>query len=69
MWRLSEKIGHRVTAYGYRHTYATRALAMGLPDTHVAALLGHGSTRMIHAHYAHLNANARLLKEAAAKVA
>jgi integrase len=68
VWRIAKKIGHRVTAYGCRHTYATRALEKGLPDTHVAALLGHGSTRMIHKHYAHLDQNARLLKEAAAKV-
>ena len=68
VWRVSAKIGHRVTAYGFRHSYATRGLEKGLPDTHVAALLGHGSTRMIHAHYSHLSANARLLKEAAAKV-
>lgn len=68
VWRVSERIGHRVTAYGCRHSYATRALAKGLPDTHVAALLGHGSTRMIHAHYSHISQQAQLLKEAAAKV-
>lgn len=68
MWRISARIGERVTAYGYRHTYATRALARGVPDVHVAALLGHGSTRMIHAHYSHLSADARLLKDAAAVV-
>lgn len=68
VWRVARKIGHRVTAYGCRHSYATRALEKGLPDTHVAALLGHGSTRMIHKHYSHVNENARLLKDAAAKV-
>jgi integrase len=68
LWRLSKRVGHRVTAYGFRHGYATRALEKGIPDTHVAALLGHGSTRMIHAHYSHLSANARLLKETAARV-
>lgn len=68
VWRVAQKIGHRVTAYGCRHSYATRALSKGLPDTHVAALLGHGSTRMIHAHYSHLSEQARLLKDAAAKV-
>jgi integrase len=68
VWRVAQKIGHRVTAYGCRHSYATRALEKGLPDTHVAALLGHGSTRMIHKHYSHLSENARLLKDAAAKV-
>lgn len=66
--RISERIGRRVTAYMFRHSYATRGLERGLPDTHVAALLGHTSTRMIHAHYSHLTANARLLREAAEKV-
>ena len=68
VWRVSERIGHRVTAYGCRHSYCTRALSKGIPDTHVAALMGHGSTRMIHKHYAHIDQNARLLKEVAAKV-
>jgi integrase len=68
VWRISKRIGKPLTAYGCRHTFATDGLAKGLPDTHVAALLGHGSTRMIHAHYNHLAANSRLLKEAAARV-
>lgn len=67
--RLSKKIGASVTAYGYRHTYATRALELGLSDTHVAALLGHTSTQMIHKHYSHLSENARLLKQVADKIA
>lgn len=68
LWRISERIGQHITAYGFRHSYATRALEKGIPDTQVAALLGHSSTRMLHAHYSHVNANARLLKEAAARV-
>jgi integrase len=68
VWRVSRKIGHRVTAYGCRHSYCTRALAKGLPDAHVAALMGHGSTRMIHQHYSHLSQQSQLLKDAAAKV-
>lgn len=67
--RIAGKIGAKLTAYGYRHSYATRALELGLPDVHVAALLGHSSTKMIHAHYSHLDANARLLKDAAARIA
>jgi integrase len=68
VWRIAGRIGRPLTAYGMRHTFATDALAKGVPDTHVAALLGHGSTRMIHQHYSHLGENARLLKDAAARV-
>ena len=68
MLRISVKIGRPVTSYGYRHGWATRALTAGLPDTHVAAMLGHTSTTMLHKHYSHLTANARLLREAAGKV-
>jgi integrase len=68
VWRIAGRIGRPITSYGCRHTFATDALAAGVPDTHVAALLGHGSTRMVHAHYSHLGENARLLKDAAAKV-
>lgn len=68
MIRLSARIGHHVTAGMFRHTFATRALAAGVPDVHVAALLGHTSTRMIHKHYGHIHANARLLRETAEKI-
>lgn len=68
MLRISEKIGRSVTSYGYRHSWATRALAAGLPDTHVAAMMGHTTTAMLHKHYSHITANAKLLREAANKV-
>jgi integrase len=67
--RVSAKVGRTVTAYPYRHTWATRALAAGIPDTHVAALLGHASTAMVHKHYSHVDANARLLRELVDKLA
>jgi integrase len=68
MLRISEKIGKPVTSYGYRHSWATRALSIGLPDTHVAAMLGHTSTTMLHKTYSHITANAKLLRDAANKV-
>lgn len=62
--RLTERVGHHVTSYGFRHSFATRALAAGESDAVVAALLGHGSTAMIHKNYSHLSENARVMKEA-----
>lgn len=53
------------TLYGYRHGYATEALKRGVPDAHVAALLGHQDTNMIHRHYSHLSQNAAVLRAAA----
>jgi len=61
--RISEKVGRTVTSYGYRHTWATRALSAGLPETHVAALMGHSSTTQLHRNYSHVSSNARLLRE------
>jgi integrase len=55
-------------AYGYRHTFATDALANGVPDAQVAALLGHSGTAMLHKHYAHLGARAKALRDALDKV-
>lgn len=55
-------------AYGYRHTFATDALAKGVPDATVAALLGHSSTTMLHKHYSHLTARADVLRKAASMV-
>ena len=68
VWRLSKRIGHRVTAYGCRHSWITRALELGFPDTHVAAAAGHSNTKMIHLHYSHINQSGRLLKDMVAKV-
>jgi integrase len=52
------------TAYGYRHTFATDALERGVPDAHVAELLGHSGTAMLHKHYAHLSARSAVLRSA-----
>ena len=53
---------------GYRHGFATDALAHGISDAQVAELLGHTDTSMIHRHYGHLSARSRALKEAPNRV-
>lgn len=67
--RLSEKVGHKVTSYQFRHTFATRALLAGVPDVEVAALLGHTSTAMVSRTYGHVNQAAQRLREAAERAA
>jgi len=42
--------------------------ANGVPDAQVAELLGHSGAAMLHRHYAHLTARARVLKEALGRV-
>lgn len=65
--RLCRRLGIQgIIPYGYRHTFATDALASGVPDAQVAELLGHQSTAMLHKHYAHLIARARVMKDALA---
>jgi integrase len=66
--KLRKKAGVKAIPYGYRHTFATDGLVNGLPDAQVAALLGHGSTQMLHRHYSHLTAQAGVLRNAAAQV-
>ena len=66
--RLSEKLGVRVCCYGFRHSFVTRALVAGTPETHVAALVGHTSTAMVSKFYSHVNSNAKLLKDVAARL-
>ena len=68
VYRLCGRLGVKATPYGYRHTYATDALAAGVPDAQVAALLGHGSTAMLHRHYSHLSARTKVLAAAARAV-
>jgi integrase len=55
-------------AYGYRHSFATDALADGVPEAHVAALLGHASTAMLHKNYSHLLAKQQVLRDAIGRV-
>jgi integrase len=55
-------------AYGLRHTFATDALAAGVPDAQVAELLGHSGTAMLHRHYSHLVARSRVLRDALGQV-
>jgi integrase/recombinase XerC len=63
--RLCIKAGvNHCIAYGFRHAFATDALANGVPDAQVAALMGHSGTAMLHKHYAHLGARAKALREA-----
>ena len=66
--RVRLGIGGRVFPYCYRHTFATDALAHGVPDAYVAELLGHSGTAMLHRHYAHLTARSQALREALSRV-
>jgi integrase len=65
--RTKANLPHAI-CYGMRHSYATRALASGVPDALVSALLGHQGTAMLHRHYSHLTSRMDVLKEAARKV-
>ena len=60
MQYLRQKTGVRAIAYGYRHSFVTDALVKGVPDAHVAALVGHTSTTMIHRHYSHIGSRLNL---------
>lgn len=66
--RLSKKIGHRVRAYDFRHTFITRSLLAGVPAATVAALVGN-SIGMIEKFYGHIGASAAPLREAAERAA
>lgn len=69
MKRLCESLNlNGVSAYTYRHTYATRGLVNGVPIAAMAELLGHSDTKMLSKHYAHLTQNLDYLAAEAAKV-
>jgi integrase len=69
MARLRRRVAvPHATLYGFRHSFATDALANGVPDAQVAALLGHSGTAMLHRHYSHLTAQSQVLREALKKV-
>ena len=69
LFKARQRLGlGRIILYGYRHSFATSALANGVPDAQVAELLGHSGTSMLHKHYSHLGARADALRSALGKV-
>ena len=58
----------RVTLYGMRHGWATKALEGGASSEQVAAALGN-SPAMVARHYSHLTASNAVLKELMEQVA
>lgn len=61
--RLATRLGIKFYAYKYRHTMATELLSAGVPDAHVAQVLNHKDTDMIHHHYSHLAGSIKVLAE------
>ena len=70
MERVQKKLGltKRPLASGYRHSFATDGLEAGVPETHLAELLGHATTAMIQKHYGHLTVKGRALRNALEKI-
>ncbi|MFO0849920.1 MAG: site-specific integrase [Gemmataceae bacterium] len=56
-----------VTAYTYRHSFATDALENGVGIAQVAELLGHSSTDMVMKHYSKLSQRVQHLREMASR--
>jgi integrase len=52
--RVCRKAGVKVTASFLRHTFATDALANGVPGAKTVELLGHSGAAILHRHHAHL---------------
>jgi integrase len=56
-------LSSRGIMYGLRHSFATELLSSGIPEAHVAALLNHKNTVMLHKHYSHLTSKHAILKQ------
>jgi site-specific recombinase XerD len=54
-----------IISYTLRHTFATDALANGVPVATVAELMGHQDLKMLQQHYAHLAEKTEHLRKAA----
>lgn len=60
--------GHEVTAYSFRHRYATDGLLAGVPIATVATMMGHTSTTMVMRHYSHVSDHPEHLRDAASVI-
>ncbi len=65
--RLRQKLPQLagVTAYSYRHTFATDSLENGVGLAEVAELLGHADTDQLMKHYQHLSQRREHLRQVA----
>lgn len=63
--RKADRLAGDVTAYVYRHSFATDALEKGVPDATVAELMGHSGTAVLHKHYSKLREKREHLRKAA----
>ena len=66
--RISEKVGFRVFAYAFRHSYCTRGLKKGVDTTVLASLMGHKDSRMVQTTYSHIASDIEFLKAQSAKI-
>jgi len=55
LYRLSKKLGFKVTPYTIRHAWATDAIARGASLQAIALFLGHSSLRMLTEVYQHVD--------------
>ena len=55
--RLSKKLGTRIVASAFRHTFCTEGLERGVDSTTMAILMGHRDPTMVAKVYSHLTGN------------
>lgn len=62
---LDDGIADRISAYCFRHTFATEADAAGMPQARTALLLGHQGTEMLNRVYSKVASKPDVMRDAA----
>lgn len=66
--KLEKKVGRKIAAYDFRHSYITRGLKRGVDPVTLSKIVGHRDVTMISRVYSHLQDDPDFMRQQAARI-